>query len=199
MRSTGAEIGLRGTLPWVRSTLTVWGIDLDSELVYVGDAGRVEPSSASRRLGVSFANYLNLTPQVKADVDVSFTRARFRDEVDDRIPGALEHVVAAGLTRDPVDDGWHASLRLRHLGAYPLIEDNSVRAESTTLLNLGFGYQVGALRLSAAVLNLVDEGASDIQYFYTSRLSGEPSAGVDDLHFHPAEPRQLRVSISWGL
>jgi hypothetical protein len=49
------------------------------------------------------------------------------------------------------------------------------------------------------VLNVFDEEDSDIQYFYASRLPGEPAEGVDDVHFHPAEPRELRVSLSWGL
>ncbi|MEP6830659.1 MAG: hypothetical protein ABI963_09990 [Rhizomicrobium sp.] len=41
-----------------------------------------------------------------------------------------------------------------------------------------------------------DTKASDINYFYTSRLPGEPAGGVDDVHTHPAEPRELRVSIT---
>jgi hypothetical protein len=37
---------------------------------------------------------------------------------------------------------------------------------------------------------------SDIDYFYTSRLPGEPAGGVDDIHTHPAEPREFRLSIT---
>ena len=33
-------------------------------------------------------------------------------------------------------------------------------------------------------------------YYYTSRLPGEPAAGVDDIHTHPLEPFTLRVSLS---
>jgi hypothetical protein len=39
---------------------------------------------------------------------------------------------------------------------------------------------------------------SDIDYFFVSRLPGEPLAGVDDLHFHPAVPRTLRVTLAVG-
>ena len=142
---------------------------------------------------------MRLAPTTTADLDVSLTRARFRDEVDDWIPGAMERVVAAGVTHEPVEDGPFASLRLRYFGAYPLIEDNSRRADASALLNVNLGYRVGGARLTVSVLNLTDEEHSDIQYFYASRLAGEPADGVEDLHFHPAEPRQLRVALSWGL
>jgi hypothetical protein len=49
------------------------------------------------------------------------------------------------------------------------------------------------------VLNLLNERASDIQYFYDSRLAAEPVGGSSDIHFHPVEPRQLRISLGWGL
>ncbi|MEJ7746834.1 MAG: hypothetical protein WKF61_08795 [Luteimonas sp.] len=39
--------------------------------------------------------------------------------------------------------------------------------------------------------------ASDIDYFYASRLAGEPEEGIEDIHFHPFEPRALRLSLSW--
>ena len=36
----------------------------------------------------------------------------------------------------------------------------------------------------------------DIEYFYTSRLPGEPIGGVDDFHLHSAEPRTFRATFS---
>ena len=50
------------------------------------------------------------------------------------------------------------------------------------------------LKLHLDVHNLFNRKASDIDYFYASRLRGEP-APVDDIHFHPAEPRSLRVAL----
>jgi hypothetical protein len=43
---------------------------------------------------------------------------------------------------------------------------------------------------------VLDRENFDIGYFYTSRLRGEPSAGVDEVHFHPAEPRTFRFSLT---
>ena len=202
VRSVGGEIGLRtSALPGLRTTVTLWTVDLDSELLFVGDAGTTEPSDASRRVGFTMANFYRFGSGWSADVDVSLTRARFPDLPDgeNRVPGALENVVAAGLSRDPGGDGFTGALRIRRFGTYPLIEDNSVRAQANTLANLALGYRLGGVLLEVQVLNLFDEEHSDIQYFYGSRLTGEPVGGVEDVHFHPAEPRQFRVRLSWGM
>ena len=43
---------------------------------------------------------------------------------------------------------------------------------------------------------LFDRKASDVDYWYVSRLPGDPTAGVADRHFHPAEPRTVRVTLT---
>jgi hypothetical protein len=109
-------------------------------------------------------------------------------------------VVAAGVTWSPRESGLFGSVRVRHFGSYPLIEDDSRRARSSTLVSADAGFLLPAgIRLQVTVLNLLDSAADDINYFYVSRLQGEPAAGVDDVHFHPIEPRQVRVSLGWGL
>jgi hypothetical protein len=51
------------------------------------------------------------------------------------------------------------------------------------------------VNLSAAVLNVFDSDDNDISYFYESQLQGE-AAPTADVHFHPVEPRTLRVTIA---
>jgi hypothetical protein len=202
VRSWGVELGLRSQpVEGLNSTLALWALELDSELLFVGDAGTTEPSGASRRTGVTLANFYRITEEWTADLDVSFTKARLLDvpSGQDRIPGAMERVVAAGFGYEPPADGPFGTIRLRHFGEYPLVEDDSMRSEASSLVNLSAGYKLRNARITLQVLNVLDEKDSDIQYFYTSRLPGEPAAGVDDVHFHPAEPRELRVSLSWGL
>jgi len=201
VRSRGAELGLRASpLPNWRSTLALWALELDSELLFVGDGGSTEPSDKSRRSGVTVANFYRPVPQLSIDADVSFAHARFAGVAPgaDHIPGALENVFAAGVTWAPRTVGPFGALRVRHFGSYPLIEDNSVRATATTLLNADGGYQLGRVRVQASVLNLLDARASDIQYYYASRLPGEAASGATDVHFHPVERRQLRISLGWG-
>ena len=110
----------------------------------------------------------------------------------------MENVVAAGVTWGAVGSGPFAAARVRHFGSYPLVESNDVRATATTLLNGDAGVQLRALRLQVSVLNVLNSRARDIQYLYASRLAGEPADGVEDVHFHPVEPRQLRISLRWG-
>ncbi|MBK8006695.1 MAG: TonB-dependent receptor [Gemmatimonadetes bacterium] len=200
VRSRGAELGLRVSPAGLRSTLSLWVLGLGSELLFVGDGGTTEPSFASRRVGVTWANYWQPIPALALDLDVSLARARFTGVPagQDRVPGALENVVAAGVTWLGHAKGPFGAVRLRHFGRYALIEDNSVRARPSSLVNAELGWRFGAVRVTASVLNVLDAKDRDIQYYYTSRLAGEPAAGVDDIHFHPSEPRQLRVMLGWG-
>ena len=94
----------------------------------------------------------------------------------------------------------YASVRLRYFGSRALVEDNSVRSQPTTphqrARRLRFRQEPASS--TADVFNLFDAKVSDIDYYFTSRLPGEPLAGVDDIHFHPAVPRTLRVSMVIG-
>lgn len=51
--------------------------------------------------------------------------------------------------------------------------------------------------IQLSLLNALNRAADDIEYAYTSRLRGETSVGIDDVHFHPAEPRQVRLSVDY--
>jgi TonB-dependent Receptor Plug Domain len=200
VRSRGGELGLRlsPASAW-RTTVALWALRLDSELLFVGDGGTTEPTDGSRRRGITVANYYRPLPQLALDADVSLAHARLRGVAAgaDRIPGALERVVAAGATWSPSAAGPFASVRLRHFGAYPLVENNSVRASAATLVSAAAGTRLAGVQLQLSVLNLLGSRASDIQYYYASRLPGEAAGGVPDIHFHPVEPRQVRLSIGW--
>ncbi len=92
---------------------------------------------------------------------------------------------------------WFGQFQFRYFGPRPLIEDNTHRSKATTCAYLRAGYRFTPdTRLTADVFNLFDRKASDIDYYYASRLKGEPAGGVDDIHFHPVEPRTLRVTLS---
>jgi outer membrane receptor protein involved in Fe transport len=71
-------------------------------------------------------------------------------------------------------------------------------SSATTLLNLQAGYKYKNFRAQLDVLNLLNSRDHDLDYFYTSRLPGEPAGGVDDLHFHPVEPRTLHFYLTYA-
>jgi hypothetical protein len=198
--SKGAEIGLRTTArPGLQSTLALWYLQLDSELVFVGDAGTTEPSGASERYGVEWANFYQVNSWLTLDFDLAYVEAEFSDEPSEanQIPGAIPLVIAAGAAID-LDNGVFGSVRLRHFGEYPLIEDDTVKADSTSLVNLQIGYRLKERPVSfhLDVLNVFDAEDSDIEYFYASRLPGEPAEGIEDVHFHPVEPRTFRGYVA---
>lgn len=199
VRSWGAETGLRWR--WANnfnSSLAVWYLELDSELLYVGDAGATEASRPSERYGLEFNNYLTLSDIWTLEADFAWTDSSFSDNAPegDHLPGAIESVVSAAAVME-LPSGFFGSLRLRYFSDYPLIEDNSVRSDGSTMLNLLAGWQFGAWRLQGEVLNLLDSDDHDVEYFYASRLPGEPADGVEDNHFHIFEPRQVRVQASF--
>src|SRR5215510_7353539 len=75
----------------------------------------------------------------------------------------------------------------------------AVRSKATSLVNLEGGYRLTkSLRLNLEVFNLFSAADSDIDYFYVSRLPGEPADGVADVHTHPTIPRTARVSLHVG-
>ncbi|MCS6860898.1 MAG: TonB-dependent receptor [Abditibacteriales bacterium] len=201
VRAKMAEIGVRtARIKNLQSTLSLWRLDLDSELLFVGDAGTTEASRPSRRTGMEWTNYYTPNRWLTIDADLAISRARFTDDdpAGNRIPGAIEKTLALGVAVES-PSGWFGSVRLRYFGPRPLIEDNSVRSKSSTLVNarLGYKFRNRPLRVTLEIFNLFNRQVSDIDYFYTSRLPGEPAAGVDDIHTHPAEKRSVRLSVQW--
>ena len=198
-RARGAEVGIRSVrIPHLQTSLAVWTLNLDSELIFIGDAGNTEAGRPSHRHGIEFANYYSPRPWLTLDVDLSLSRARFTDAdpAGNVIPGAVSTVVQAGVTVDSVKNVF-GSVRWRYFGPRALIEDDSVRSQATSLVNLEAGYRfTRSLRLAVDVFNVLDARHSDVDYFYASRLPGEPAEGIEDLHLHPTLPRTARVSLA---
>jgi hypothetical protein len=197
-RSRGVELGARmSALRGLVTSVSVWALDLDSELVFVGDAGGTEATGRTRRYGIEIANFYRATPWLSIDADVALTRARYREDTGagDRIANSIDTVLTAGATIGGRDGGFGA-IRLRYFGPQPLIEDDSVRAPSSLSFNARLGWRAKNWEASVDVLNVLDRDNYDIAYFYASRLRGEAATGVEDLHFHPAEPRTLRFSVT---
>jgi hypothetical protein len=126
------------------------------------------------------------------------TRARFPDEdpAGNRIPGAPDAVASAGVTVNNIE-GWFGSLRWRYFGQRALVEDNTVRSQSTSLWNGRPGYPITPkIRAYVDVFNIFNSRAHDIDYYYVSCLPGEPAEIDADRHFHPVESRAVRLTVS---
>lgn len=194
----GADVGVRtAILPNMQLSVSLWTLGLDSELLFVGDAGVTEPSRESKRRGIEVGAIWNPLSWLIVDADLAWSRSRFSgdDPAGNRIPGAVENVASIGVGIDH-PSGWFGGARFRHFGKAPLSEDGSVESAPTTLVNLEAGYRItDTLQLSAAVFNVFDSDDNDITYFYGSQLPGE-AAPVEDIHFHPVEPRTVRFTVT---
>ena len=198
VRSKGAEVGLRTEfIPGLQSSLSVFRLDFASELIFQGDAGTTSAGRPSKREGFEISNYYKPFKWLTIDADVAFTRARFRDfdPVGKKIPGAVEGVASLALAVDHVGP-FFGGLQLRYFGPRPLIEDNSVRSSGTTTLNGRLGYKISpATRIALEGFNLTNRKNAAVDYYYPSRLKAEPAA-INDVHFHPIEPRSFRVTLT---
>ena len=204
VRTYGAEVGARTAyVPQLNSTAAFWWLDADSELVFVGDAGTTTATRPSRRYGVELANYYTPLDWLTFDLDWSWSHTRFSDHVKgegDYIPGSIEHVIAAGATLHDLG-GFLASLRLRYFGPRPLVEDDSERSHETIMLGALLAYEFSATwKLSVEVFNLLDRKDAEIDYYYPSRLQGEPPGpdhgGYNDIEFHPVYPLTVRAALT---
>ena len=199
--SEGAEVGARLFLTGsVQASAAVWALRLESELLFVGDAGNTEASRPSSRKGLELGLYYFAGSRLSGELEVSYTQARFRDvdPAGNAIPGAIPLVVSAGVTANS-GTGWLGTARLRYFGKYPLIEDGSVRSDGSLLVNLRAGREWRRFGAFLDVLNLLGSKDHDVDYFYASRLHGEPAGGVEDVHYHIFQPRSARLSVRYRL
>lgn len=206
VKGKGAELGWRfQPNEDFTATVALWQLRLDSELVYVGDAGTTEAGRASRRRGLEATLRWKLDRAWRLELDGALSRARFRGLAPEGegnfIDNAVERVVAAGVTY--TEGPLTASLRLRYLGPRALNTLNTVRSRATTLLNFGARYAVNRhLTLHLDVFNIAGSRGNDIEYYYASCTAGEVASGacnggIGDRHVHPMEPRSARVSARW--
>jgi hypothetical protein len=219
-RATSAEIGVAADpLAAWHTTLDVFLLKLKSELVFEGDAGVTSPSGATTRSGIEWGNTFRINPWVHADLNAAFSRARFAQNTppDDLgcglaspsypctqtiaitgryIPNSPTSVIDAGLTAQH-PSGWFGSLRMRHFGESPLVEDNSARSPAYTTFDLQLGYQQrGEWLFAVDTFNVFNTHWNDIEYYYVSRLQNEP-APRPDFVIHPGVPRTIRARFQY--
>jgi len=221
-RATSAEVGLstESMARW-HTSLDVFLLKIKSELVFHGDAGVTAPSGASTRTGIEWGNTFRVNDWIRADFNAALSRARFDRDVspDDLgcsdaspnypctqmiavtgryIPNSPTNVIDAGLTGER-PSGWFGSLRMRHFGESPLVEDNSARSPAYTTFDLQLGYQrPGKWLLALDTFNLFNAKWNDIEYYYVSRLRNEP-APRPDFVVHPGVPRTIRARFQYYL
>ncbi|TQF42438.1 TonB-dependent receptor [Bradyrhizobium sp. UNPF46] len=193
VRTKGAEVGVRSRIvPGLDSSLSLFILDQDSEILFSGDAGDTSATRASRRYGFEWTNHYRPRSWIDIDADLAMTHARFRgydsaqaevyaslagypeaqigNAPGNYIPNAPAMVASAGVTLGE-KTGWFGALRWRYLASSPLTEDNAFRTSATSIFNGRLGYRIdNGWRLQLDVLNLLNTKANQISYAYGSLL-----------------------------
>ncbi len=198
VRTKGLETGVRTRIiPGLDSSLSVFLLDQDSEILFSGDAGDTEASRPSRRYGFELSNHYRPASWIDIDADLAMTHARFLGFDSDQaalyaslsgtpealgnapgnyIPNAPAMIASAGITLGE-KTGWFGTLRWRYLGSTPLTEDNYFRSTATSIFNGRIGFRdANGWRIQLDVLNLFNSKANQIAYAYGSLLQ------TDDLY-----------------
>lgn len=196
VRTKGAEVGMRTRIiPGLDSSLSVFMLNQDSEILFSGDAGDTAASRPSRRYGFELTNHYRPASWIDIDADLAMTHARFVGTDSDQaatyaqlvglgapaevlrgnapgnyIPNAPSMIASAGITLGE-KTGWFGGLRWRYLGSTPLTEDNYFRSTATSMFNGRIGFRdANGWRIQLDVLNLLNTKANQISYGYGSLL-----------------------------
>lgn len=193
------EVGLRFERGGLIFTGVYWWSTIESELIYVGDSGAVEPNDPSKRRGYELTAFYKPNNWLAVDAVWTGSTARFVGLPDGEnfLPGALDSAGELGVSA--IFPEFNAAARLRYLGPAALIEDNSVRSDPTVLVNLRAAWtprNFGGFEFHAELLNALDSKDRDITYFYETRFPGEPAEGVAGVNSRIVEPRQVRVGVT---
>ena len=198
VEGTFKEIGARFERGPFILTGVYWWSTIESELIYVGDSGAVEPSDPGRRRGYEITGFVRPTEWLAIDAVWTGSKSRYQGlpEGENFVPGALESSGELGISA--IFPEFNAAARARYLGPHPLIEDNSRRGESTLLINLRAAWtpsNLAGFEIYGELLNVFDSKRHDIDYFYATRLPSEPPEGIEDFNSRVVEPQQFRVGI----
>ena len=206
--SEGYEIGFRNqSINNLQLSLVFFHLELDSELVFVGDDGTTEPKDATERKGIELSAYYQPVDWLVLDADYTVSEARFKDKqfdegelLGDYVPDSVEDVFSMGASIE-MDNGVYGGLRARYFGPRNLDESGDIESDSSLIFNANVGYQLqNGLSFGLEVLNLTDREDDDITYFYASRTQAERDNNVDpidDFHSHPMIPRTLRFTMGY--
>jgi len=186
---TGYETGARFEIGDFKITAAYWWLNLSSELIFVGDSNAVEPRGASRRRGYELVGFWRPLTWLAIDGVYTGSHARYVDNPDG--PYIEQAVESAGeLGFSALKGPWEVSGRVRYLGSYPLLPDNSQRADAETMFNLRGAYKFTHLMLYAELLNVFNGDGKDVVYWYENAF--DPNGGRVS---RAEEPRTLR----WGV
>ena len=194
----GTDIGtIWKPFPKLIVNSALWYLFLEQEFVYVGDAGIIEPSGKSKRMGAELGLRYQLNDWLYFDADANYTYARSIDEPkgQDYIPLAPDFTTTGGLSFQKIQ-GFSGGLRYRYLKSRPANEDNSIVAKGYFVSDFNVNYQYKSINFGISIENLFDTAWNETQFATESRLQNE-SESVEEIHFTPGTPFFMKGKITY--
>ena len=176
----------------------LWWMDVENELVYIGDAGQAEDKGASRRVGVDLSARAQMFKSLYFDADVNVSRSHFKDisvETGNFVPLAPRFTATGGLTYK-TEKGFDAALHVRHLAARPANESGTITARGYTVVDANIRYQIKAYSIGLNIENLLNTTWNEAQFATESRLQNEPEP-VEEIHFTPGTPFNVKLVVGY--
>ncbi len=176
----------------------LWHLYSRQEFVYVGDAGVVEPSGKTRRMGVDVSARYQFNKWLYGDIDMNFTRARAIGEAkgEDFVPLAPSFTSIGGITAR-TEEGFSGSLRYRLIGERPANEINSVKAKGYFLLDMVAAYRFKRFEFHLSVENMLNREWREAQFDTESKLKLE-TIPVSEIHYTPGTPSFVKAGITFN-
>ncbi|MFO0611468.1 MAG: TonB-dependent receptor [Polyangiaceae bacterium] len=200
---TGYEVGV-GVKPVKGLAFSAAGflIDVDSEIVWVGDEGRTEASGASRRYGLELTGRYQIGNWFFADLESTIVDARYRTNAGngDAVALAPNFTFTAGIGFRKSFGDWtpFAALRLKAITDRPATEDGSLTAEGFAIVDANAGLRWKLLELGVDVQNLFDATWREVNFATDSRMPYEPET-VSGINYSPGWPFTAigRATVYW--
>ena len=201
VQTFGKEIGMRTELiSGLKSSVAIWSLSSGSELIYSADSGTTEPKDGSQRYGIEWNNELTVNKYLKITGDLALTRAYYTSSnangasgnLIPNAPSTVGQITAVFGKYGP----WSGAAQYRYIGSYPLAQDGSLAAPSTSLANLRLQYELSAnAAVALDALNIFNRQYYDIAYQQDFRVSPGAPYISNGMTAHPGEPRQFRLTL----
>jgi hypothetical protein len=196
----GTDIGtIWKPFPKLILNSALWYLFLEQEFVYVGDAGIIEPSGKTKRMGVELGLRYQLNDYLYFDTDVNYTYARSIESSNGQnyIPLAPDFTTTAGLSFQKIKR-FSGGIRYRFLKNRPANEDNSIVAKAYFVSDLNINYQYKKVNFGISVENIFNTKWNETQFATESRLQNEAQS-VAEIHFTPGTPFYMKGKITYTL
>jgi len=212
VRAIGSEVGYRYGTTRETATISLWQLNLASELVFDGDTAQTDAGPPSHRRGVELSDRFQVTRCLNLDGDFDLSSAHFTQDPQNLgtdIPEAIRSVGSLGATLQK--PGYDATLRMRYFGPRYLSQDGTAVSPESTLFNAQITAKTDPrTRLVFDVLNMLNAPTDDVEYYYPSwtptdahnpAYANNPAinpalggGGVNDHLIHRTQKRSIRLT-----